>query len=293
MRLEKMLEAAKDQVLFQRFPEDMPPAQILEITLSGVKSNMLDAEGLMLVLPKQQANQPRNERFSKLEIDFGKKVKIREMHANLTTSEIICIGQIYSPIIVANGHLGDARSTLTTYYARKNKNKILHAYFQLPGSHFLGIEKVLATYDQVFCVDTNSAVARDGRKVAVTTAIIGKPKTLAESAMYIGETTEYQCVAYDPPGNPEIHGIWMCFCHIYKEHPALLENRIALITDTEYGRIKDWQSRSDPFFEGWMLPEGIDIFYATSDAGGDEFTPNRLIKNCDQLSAKKMKEILK
>jgi hypothetical protein len=288
-----MLEAAKDQVFFQRFPEDMPPAQTLEITLSGVKSSMLDADGLMLVLPKQQINQPRNERFSKLEIDFGKKVKIREMHANLTTSEIICIGQIDSPIIVGNSHLSDARSTLTTYYARKNKNKILHAYFQLPGSHFLGIEKVLATYDQIFCIDTNSAIARDGRKVAVTTAIIGKPQTLAGSAMYIGETTEYQCVAYDPPGNPEIHGIWMCFCHIYKERPALLESRIALITDTEYSRIKGWQNRSEPFFERQVLPEGIDIFYATSDAGGDEFTPNRLIRTCDQLSTKKMREILK
>lgn len=293
MRLEKMLDPTKDEVVIERFPPEMPAAQVVEITINDVKKTMLNAEGLVLLTPQCQPSQKRQERFSRLEIDFGKKVKLREMHINISTSLITCIGQLDSPLVLNNIPLFDTRSTLTTYYKRKNKNKILHAYFYLEGSHFLGIDKILSEYDQIFCFDTNCATTPDNKKIAVTTAIIAKPQSIAQSALFLGETTEYQSVAYDPPGNPEIYGIWMCFCHIYKEQPALLGNKIALITDTEYGLIKDWQTRSSPFFNGMNLPEGIDIFYATSDAGGDEFMPNRLIKKCDQLSANKIRELLK
>lgn len=292
MRLDRMLEGGNDQILLERFPSDMKPAQIVEVTLSGVVSKMLNAEGLALVLPKKQKNHVKNERFSTIQIDFGEKVKIHSLYANLTSSEITCIGQPNSPIIlISHTHLHSARATLKTYYKRKGKDKILHAYFNIPGRHYLNIGKALSTYDQIFCIDTNSAQTKDGRRVAVTTAIIGKPTTLADSAVWIGETTEYQSVAYDPPGNPEIHGIWMCFCHIYKNRPDLLKDRIALITDTEYNKITAWQNRTDAFFDDQKLPEGIDIFYATSDAGIEEFLPNKLIKMCDRLNDKKLQEI--
>jgi len=270
----------------------MQPAQIVELTISGVISKLLNAEGLALTLPKKQKNNVKIERFSTIKIDFGQKFKIQSLHANLTTSEITCIGQPNSPIIRSTPP-SSAKATLITYYKKENgKNKILHAYFNIPGRHYLQIEKALSIYDQIFCIDTNSKTTKDGRVVSVTTAIIGSPKTLADSALWIGETVEYQAVAYDPPGNPEIYGIWMCFCHIYKDRPDLLKDKIALITDTEYDKISSWQNRTEAFFEGHKLPDGIDIFYATSDAGIEEFLPNKLIKMCDKMNDQKIREFL-
>lgn len=293
MRIDRMLEGGNDQLLLHSFPSDMQPAQIVEFTLSGVISQLFNAEGLALTPPKKQKNNVKTERFSTITIDFGEKFKIHSLHANFTTSEITCIGQPNSPIIIRSTPLSSARATLKTYYKKANgKNKILHAYFNIPGRHYLQIEKALSTYDQIFCVDTNSKSTKDGRIVSVTTAIIGSPKTLAGSALWIGETVEYQAVTYDPPGNPEIYGIWMCFCHIHKDRPDLLKDRIALITDTEYDKISLWQNRTAAFFDGQKLPEGIDIFYATSDAGIEEFLPNKLIKMCDKLNDQKMREIL-
>ncbi len=293
MRIDRMLEGGNDQILLHRFPSDMQPAQIVELTISGVISKLLNAEGLALTLPKKQKNNVKIERFSTIKIDFGQKFKIQSLHANLTTSEITCIGQPNSPIIIRSTPPSSAKATLITYYKKENgKNKILHAYFNIPGRHYLQIEKALSIYDQIFCIDTNSKTTKDGRVVSVTTAIIGSPKTLADSALWIGETVEYQAVAYDPPGNPEIYGIWMCFCHIYKDRPDLLKDKIALITDTEYDKISSWQNRTEAFFEGHKLPDGIDIFYATSDAGIEEFLPNKLIKMCDKMNDQKIREFL-
>lgn len=50
------------------------------------------------------------------------------------------------------------RSTLTTYYERKGKKKLLHAYFQGAGHALINIDRVFEPYGRVYCVDTNSAI---------------------------------------------------------------------------------------------------------------------------------------
>lgn len=57
MRLDRMLEGGSDPILLERFPSDMKPAQIVEITLSGVIYRLLNIEGLALTLPRKQKKQ--------------------------------------------------------------------------------------------------------------------------------------------------------------------------------------------------------------------------------------------
>ncbi len=280
-----------ERFLVQRFPESVGAATTFIVTLGDVKKHVLDTDGLMLSHPKVQEKQKRHERSSTLEIQFDHKVKLRELRIDFATSEVTCIGQIDSSLVLVNSMLSGARYSLTTYYPRKDKKKVLHAYFELRNSSYLAMENVLARYDRIFCVDTNCVLSKNKKKVAVTSAIIAKPDVVAGVALGFVDTVDFQGVVVDPPGNPEVYGIWTCFSHILKERPDLLGDRIALITDTEYGLIRQWQLRQVPFINGMMLSEGIDIFYATSDAGGDEFMPNRLIKTCDQRSAAKLKEM--
>lgn len=289
----RLIHKSGDKLLVHRFPRDLPPGEMFSVRIAGVRSELLDTAGLVIRPQRRQPNQMRQERFTLVEMEFGQKVIAQEVQVNFTTMEVFLIGQIHSPLILHPQILIPRRSTLTTYYARKGKKKVLHAYFQGAGHPFIKIERVLEEYDRVLCVDTNSAINPDGKTVAVTTALVAKSKRLGDIALHIGADHTIQVVTHGPPpGNPELHGIWSVLGFLVKEHPELIEGRIAIITDTEFGMVKSWNERTEPFYEGHRLPDDVDIFYATADAGSEEFLPNLLMRTCDSLSSKKLHEIL-
>lgn len=289
----RLIHKPGDKLFVHRFPRDIPPGEEISVKIGGVESELLDTAGLVIRPPRHQPNQKRQQRFTLVEMEFGQKVIAHELQVNFTTTEVFLVGQIYSALILKPQILVPHRSTLSTYYARKGKKKLIHAYFQSAGHPFIKIDRVLDEYDQVLCVDTNSAINRNGQKVAVTTALVAKSERLGEIAAHIGAVHTIQVVALDPPpGNPELHGIWSALGFLVKDHPQLVEGRIAIITDTEFGMFKAWQDRTEPFYDGHRLPDGVDIFYATADAGSEEFLPNRLMRACDSLSAKKLREFM-
>lgn len=271
----------------------MPAGEALSVEVAGVEKELLSINGLALTPPGLQPNQRRQERFSLLEMEFGQRVILQEMFVNFRTSEVSLFGRIHSALVLAPQTLVPRRSTLTSYYARKAKKKVLHTYFQGAGQPFINIDRALENYDCVYCVDTNTGVSRSGQKIAVTTALAVKTRPLGQAAVHFRSDFTIQLVARNPPpGNPEVHGIWSLLDVLAKEHPKMVEGRLAIITDTELGLVKSWQDRTEPFYGGHVLPQGVDIFYATSDAGGDEFMPNRLMRTCDSLSAKKLRDLL-
>ena len=289
----RLIHKPGDKLFVHRFPRDIPPGEEISVKIGGVESELLDTAGLVIRPPRHQPNQKRQQRFTLVEMEFGQKVIAHELQVNFTTTEVFLVGQIYSALILKPQILDPHRSTLSTYYARKGKKKLIHAYFQSAGHPFIKIDRVLEEYDQVLCVDTNSAINRNGQKVAVTTALVATSERLGEIAAHIGAVHTIQVVALDPPpGNPELRGIWSALGFLVKDHPQLVEGRIAIITDTEFGMVKAWQDRTEPFYDGHRLPDGVDIFYATTDAGSEEFLPNRLMRACDSLSAKKLREFM-
>lgn len=289
----RLLHRPKDKLVVHRFPRDIPPGKVVSVEIGGVKKELLDTAGPVIRPLKRQRNRTRQERFTLVEMEFGHKVIARELHVNLTTSEVFLIGQISSAIVLEAQILIPRQSTLTTYYTRKGKKKVLHAYFQRDGHPFINIDRVLEGYDRVYCVDTNTTVKRSGQVVAVTTALSTKSKRLGEIALHTGSDYTIQIVVHDPPpGNPELHGIWALLRFLVREHPELLQGRLAIITDTELSMVKTWHDRTEPFYDGHRLPDGVDIFYATADAGSQEFMPNLLMRTCDSLSTKRLREVM-
>ncbi len=265
----------------------------VSVELGGTNSQLLDIHGFSVKSIRAQPNQKRQVRFTRLEMDFEQLVVAHELHVNLTTAEVFLIGRVHSPLVLSPQMLVPSRSRLSTYYKRKDKEKLINAYFQGAGHPSLSIERVLGSYDRVFCVDTNTSVTGSGRRVSVTTALTVTSKKLTELMAHVTSDFEIQVVAHDPPlGNPELHGIWSMLGFLVKNHPKLLEGRLAIITDTEFGKLKAWQDRTEPFYDGHRLPDGVDIFYATADAGSEEFMPNKLMRACDSLSSAKLREIL-
>ncbi len=289
----RLFQRSEDKLFVHRFPRDLPPSEALSVEIGGVEKYQVDTAGPVIRPPILRPNQHRQKRFTLVEMEFGQKVIAHELRVNFTTSEVLLIGQIHSTLILEPQVLIPCRSTLTTYYARKGKKKVLHAYFQSSGHPFINIDRVLEGYDRVYCIDTNTAINRSGQKVAVTTALAAKARRVGESAVHIGSDYTIQVVARDPPpGNPELHGIWSVLGFLVRDHPGLVEGRLAIITDTELGMVKAWHERTEPFYGGHRLPYGVDIFYATADAGSEEFMPNQLMRVCDSLSARKLREVI-
>lgn len=275
-----------------KFPSNMPPGEALSVTIGGIKKGLLDSNSL-IIKPHKQPKQERQARSTLIEMEFGQRVIVQELRVDLTTAEISVVGYLHSTVFLYPQLLLPRRSTLTTYYERKDKKKILHAYFQGPGHAFASIDRVFELYDRVYCVDTNTKVARNGSLIAVTTAITVTSKKIGDSAIHISSDNTIELVVTDPPpGNPEVHGIWMMLVHTWKNHPQLLQGKLAIITDTDLGKIKAWNERAEPFYDGHRLPDGVDIFYASADAGSEEFLPNQLMKTCDSLSTRKLREML-
>ncbi len=270
----------------------MPPGEVLSVTIGGVKKGMLDSDSL-IIKPLKQPSQERQARSTLVEMEFGQKVIAQELRVDLSTAEISVVGRLHSTVFLYPQLLVPRRSSLTTYYERKDKKKLLHAYFQGPGHALVNIDRVFGLYDRVYCVDTNTAVARNGSRIAVTTAIAVTSKNIGNTAIHVSSDNTIELVATDPPpGNPEVHGIWMMLAHMWKNHPQLLQGKLAIITDTELGKVKAWNERAEPFYDGHRLPEGVDIFYASADAGSEEFLPNYLMRTCDSLSTRKLREML-
>lgn len=288
--------AGLKDVLYQKcfvhkFPSDMPPGKLLCVTIGGVKKGLFDSGGSILKPFKKPKNE-RKVRSTLIEMEFDQKIIAQEVRVNLATAEISVFGRLDSNIFLYPQLLAPHKSTLTTYFDRKNGKKILHAYFCGPGQAFITIDRVLAKYDRVYCVDTNSAIGRNDSRISVTTAISMVPNRVGDHVVRADSGNTIELVAIDPPpGNPEVRGIWMMLAHLWKVHPHLLQGRLAIITDTELGKVKAWNDRTEPFFEGFPLPEGVDIFYASADAGSEEFLPNRLMRLCDALSTQKLRQM--
>ena len=57
-----------------RFPLDVPPGEVISVTIGGLKKGLLDSNSLIVrpfKLPKQQ----RQERSTLVEMEFGQKIR--------------------------------------------------------------------------------------------------------------------------------------------------------------------------------------------------------------------------
>lgn len=287
----KLTPMINQEVFTHRFPSDMRPGKVLSVNVGGVKKGLLDTSS-PIAKPFKRPKQERESRSTLVEMEFEQSVIVQELRINFGTGEISVVGRLDSVLFLNSQSLVPSKTTLTTYFEGKRRKKVLHSYFQGSGQPFLSIDRVFGLYDRVYCVDTNTATGRDGSKVAVTTAITVTSEQVGDVGVHISSDHTIELVAIDPPaGNPELHGIWMLLARLWENHPHLLQGRLAIITDTELGKIKAWNERIEPFYDGHMLPGGIDIFYASADVGSEEFLPNRLMKACDSLSTQKLQQM--
>lgn len=287
------LQRSQDWVVVQRFPKDIRPMKMVSVELADVKQYLLNVDGLALRKGKSM-KEKRQTRYSLLEMEFTQSVLAREVRLNMSTSEVLLIGQIDSPLILTAQVLTPSNSNLTTYFKREGgKKKVLNAFYYGARNPHINIDRALESYDRILCVDTNTGIGWQGQRIAVTTAIAAKLERIGRVAAQLKSDFTVQVVDKDPPpGNAEIHGIANVISHLNHNVPNSLDGRVAIITDTEFSQIKAWSRRTQPFYNGQNLPDDVDIFYATADSGSDEFMVNKMMRACDVESSKKLRKVL-
>lgn len=277
----------------QDFPDDIQGGNHFTVTLSGVEKQLFNVDGLRVEPAPKPKNQSRVPRSTEVLFEYATKVKPIRLFIGMDLPRVFIYGMIDSPIVLEPSVLVPKSSTLTTFYARKKMDKILHAYYQNMGHPILDIHLALEQYSQFFTIDTNCWNVRELGKVAATTAIQSNARRVSDNASFIPSDSYYQDIAINPDGNPELQAIHTFLKELKRKLPSWPpKGKIALVTDTEYSMLKEINERKVPLYKDDLLPDAFDLIYATADAGTDEWMVNRLINQCDKLSTIQLKEFL-
>lgn len=275
------------------FPEDIQGGCHFSVTINGVEKQLLNVDGLNVKPAPKPKNQNRVTRSTQIQFEYPSKVKPIRLFVKMDSTLVFIYGKIDSPIVLEPSVLVPKESFLTTFYPRKAKDKILHAYSQGSGHPFLDIHLALEKYPDFFTIDTNCWNVRGIGKVAATTAIHSSAKRVTDSACFVSSDFWYRDLAINPDGNPELYAIWAFLQELRRKLPSWPPNsKIAIVTDTEYSLLKEINQRKAPLYRDELLPTAFDLIYATADAGTDEWMVNRLINQCDKISKAQLQEFL-
>jgi hypothetical protein len=87
----------------------------------------------------------------------------------------------------------------------------------------------------------------------------------------------------DVVGDPERIGWLMAFRELRDRCFLAADARVGLIVDSSLGDIPALNAREAPICEGFFLPQGVQLIYASSDVG-PEYGANKLIQMADRAA---------
>jgi hypothetical protein len=196
--------------------------------------------------------------------------------ADATTGEVLDLG----PGVIEGG----------VTYPRENKGpKVITRFTTTADAAGIDPNEKLLEYDHVLAVDTNTDPAT-GKSVAV--AVLLKDLRQEPDGWKMEPRFPAAYVFRGPPGpkpepNPEKFG-WREIIERIARSPDLAGN-VALFVDSCLNEIPKINARERAIVDGFMLPAGITLLYATSDTGAQHLVGPAAIKLCDAVAKRLMK----
>ncbi len=142
----------------------------------------------------------------------------------------------------------------------------------------LNMDEVLFGYDLVFAVDTNTNphVSPNTSAGVMVQVLLSR----VDGGIHYEFRPELQFKCDDTKGwKMEPLGWKASIEHIMKTHP---EGKIALIVDSEQGRLDAFNKREEPITENFYLPPGFYLLYA--DSRKKDTIANRAMDCCDRMA---------
>jgi hypothetical protein len=144
-------------------------------------------------------------------------------------------------------------------------------------------QQFVGQFDHVLAVDTNKCQIL-GRAGAVA-VVFALPKPLKDFKLEDGILLLSAFVIVNPAQgvNPETIGWHLAL----REHIAPSNfgaaNRVALVVDSELGKLPRINQRKEPYYRGHLIPKNVQMIYASSDASSQSL-PYGMIKACDAIA---------
>lgn len=167
-------------------------------------------------------------------------------------------------------------STMTKTYLGQNKKKTVSQIDGLDRS-FVDVSDVVSYFDFIFAIDTNTTIEMyDDFYIGVGFASYCR----ADLNNDMFSCRPYMSIDWyaSLKDNLELHSWKVVIEHLQSIIPH--EKKVAVVVDSEYGKLGAFNRRTEPIVYDWYLPENYFLIFATADNKDDWC--NRAIKYCDQ-----------
>jgi hypothetical protein len=151
--------------------------------------------------------------------------------------------------------------------------------------------QILATYDLVIAVDTNTKVI-DGTSVtvAVSIAVRGIEIEHPRIAFWLSPPSGFEF--HDATEPPERVGWWKTINDVLAWSAARGPGgSVALIVDSDLDKHRALMAREEPVVRGFYLPDNFRIIYGSVDAGTSDYIANCALQDCDKTAKKAIQRI--
>jgi hypothetical protein len=170
------------------------------------------------------------------------------------------------------------------YQRASGKEKILSV---VPGAtnggHLGTYDQLKRNFDFLFAVDTNTTIIKGSRVSFCVSYWVPQPLGVYGPAVPFSGFFVFEINEVSPQVNPECVGWYLIIREIAKNPLCSRAKRIGVVVDSELGLIKQMNMREIPFFANEVLPESVQLIYASADADSGVL-PNRMIAYCDRLA---------
>lgn len=174
---------------------------------------------------------------------------------------------------------------MTRTYKGENKTRIVTKATNLEQNSNC-VDDWVKNFDVIYAVDTNTKPIHGGKhNFSIGIVYKGNINQIDETG------GEIQCELYAGflwiwSGNRKIEPEnWVCAIEKIKKEESN-HKKIALIVDSELGNYEEYNNRTKPLINDFVLPENFTLIYASADYA-DEWT-NKMIRLCDKCASENL-----
>lgn len=221
---------------------------------------------------KSPKGQARKQRATELRVDFGRDQVLSGMHQaeDGTFTFYDERGNKVDPVSIEVGW----------GYMRDKGPKVLARMPALPHSIQTDVSRGLLRFDWVLAVDTNT-IDIEGVRVSIAAPHLVRNITF-QGRVWNGTLVPQEAFEFHDASQPPERVAWWEIIQRVRAHPEIRAARLAVVVDSDLGRLSEFNARQLPIIDDYRLPEGVELLYGSADGGGQEQITAAAIAECDR-----------
>jgi hypothetical protein len=196
--------------------------------------------------------------------------------------------EVQMGLLDTNGDIPCVAQAVVWGYKRKISHKEIKVVCQIPVFDGMSTEHPdvhLTRYNWIFAIDTNTRIILN-KSISVSCVLGGRAVCLPEQDGPASYEYSFVPVLYyefwDQVGKPETLAWEFLIKDLVNDPTACKEDMVAIIVDSELGKLQSINDRSVSPPSTPELPNNYYLIYASADA--QDFVINKLFRHCDRMA---------